>query len=101
VPAAKVPLIKYEDAKTSMDVDLNVNNILGVYNSDLIYTYCMIDQRFHILGIFLKNWAKGVNIIGGANGLLSSYALTLMLIAFLQSRKPQILPCLQEYKLDS
>jgi len=60
VPAAKVPLIRYEDAKTAMDIDLNVNNILGVYNSDLIYTYCKIDQRFHILGIFLKNWAKGV-----------------------------------------
>jgi DNA polymerase sigma len=49
--------------------------------------------------IFLKHWAKEVDIIGAAYGYLSSYALTLMLIAFLQSRSPPVLPCLQEKKL--
>jgi len=37
-----------------------------------------------------------VGIIGAANGLLSSYALMLMLIAFLQHTSPPVLPCLQE-----
>lgn len=65
-----------------------------MYNSDLIYTYCQIDQRFHILAIFLKHWAKRVKIIGASNGYLSSYSLTLMIIAFSQSRQPPVLPCL-------
>jgi len=42
--------------------------------------------------MFLKYWAKKADIVGAAYGFLSSYALTLMLIAFLQSRK--VLPCL-------
>jgi len=33
--------------------------------------------------VFLKWWAKEVGIIGAAFGYLSSYALTLMIIAFL------------------
>ena len=83
VPAVKVPILRYKDLVTGIDVDISVNNILAIYNSDLIYTYCQIDQRFHILAIFLKNWAKKVKIIGAPNGYLSSYALTLMVIAFL------------------
>ena len=99
MPAIKVPLLKYQDSLTGIDVDLSVNNVLAQYNSDLIYTYCQIDQRFHILATFLKHWAKRVKIIGASNGYLSSYALTLMIIAFLQNRSPPVLPCLQERKL--
>lgn len=49
--------------------------------------------------MFLKHWAKQVDIIGAAYGYLSSYALTLMVIAFLQSTSPPVLPCLQEKKI--
>ena len=48
------------------------------------------------MNVFLKWWAKSVGIIGAAYGYLSSYALTLMIIAFLQNRDPPVLPCLQE-----
>lgn len=51
------------------------------------------------MSLFLKYWSKQVGIIGAAFGFLSSYALTLMLIAFLQSTSPPVLPCLQEKKL--
>jgi DNA polymerase sigma len=43
---------------------------------------------------YLKNWAKTVGIIGAPNGYLSSYALIMMIIAFLQSKQPPVLPCL-------
>lgn len=86
VPAIKVPIIRYEDLHSGIDVDISVNNILAMYNTDLIYVYCQIDHRFHILATFLKHWAKQVKIIGAPNGYLSSYALTLMVIAFLQNR---------------
>ena len=35
------------------------------------------------MNIFLKWWAKSVGIIGAAYGYFSSYALTLMVVAFL------------------
>ena len=40
VPAAKVPILRYKDLHTSVDVDVSVNNILAMYNSELIYAYC-------------------------------------------------------------
>lgn len=94
MPAVKVPLLKYKDSQTGIDVDFSVNNLLASYNSDLIYTYGQVDQRFHIVAAFLKHWAKSVRIIGASNGYLSSYALTLMIISFMQSRTPPVLPCL-------
>ena len=94
VPAQKVPIFKFKERETGIEVDFNVNNILGNYNTELIYTYCKIDMRFHIMSIFLKVWAKEVGIIGASQGLFSSYGLNLMLIAFLQHTKPPVLPCL-------
>jgi DNA polymerase sigma len=66
-----------------MDVDVTVNNILSVYNSQLIKTYCQVDERFHKLAIYLKYWAKKNKIIGANRGYLSSYAWTLLIIGFL------------------
>ena len=40
MPAVKVPILRYEDLRTGLDVDISVNNILAIYNSDLIYVYC-------------------------------------------------------------
>ena len=60
-----------------------MNNVLGIHNSELIYKYSQVDQRFHIMGLVLKDWAKQVGIIGASNGYLSSYAFILMIIAFL------------------
>jgi DNA polymerase sigma len=48
------------------------------------------------MNVFLKWWAKSVGIIGAPFGFLSSYAFTLMIIAFLQNTQPPVLPCLQE-----
>jgi DNA polymerase sigma len=83
VPASRVPILKFIEDISGIQVDFNVNNLLGIKNSNLIFTYTQIDQRFHIMNVFLKWWAKSVGIIGAAFGYLSSYALTLMIIAFL------------------
>ena len=39
VPASRVPILKYLDDEFGYQVDFNVNNLLGIKNSDLIYTY--------------------------------------------------------------
>ena len=98
---ARVPVIKYIDSKTKIEVNLVANQFLGIVNSALINSYVQCDERFHILAIFLKYWAKQrkVNIIGGDKGFLSSYALNLMLIAYLQNLNPPVLPNLQTFKL--
>jgi DNA polymerase sigma len=47
------------------------------------------------MALYLKTWAKEVHINGASRGFLSSYALILMIIAFLQQTQPPVLPCLQ------
>lgn len=40
VPATRIPILKFTEKETGLEVDFNVNNILAVHNSDLIYSYC-------------------------------------------------------------
>jgi DNA polymerase sigma len=95
---SKVPLIKYTDSVTKEEVDLCVNGTLGVVNSQLIRTYLNIDVRYHKMAYFLKFWTKHWKLVGADNGYISSYALQLMIIAFLQGglEKP-VLPNLQQF----
>jgi DNA polymerase sigma len=43
----------------------------------------------------IRSWAKAIGISGGDNGQLTSYALTLMVIHFLQTIEPPVIPSLQ------
>ena len=43
VPASRIPILKFVEKETGIEVDFNVNNILAMHNSELLYTYCQID----------------------------------------------------------
>ena len=90
-------LLKVLDKETQFVIDITVHTMLPILNSKLVKTYAKCDQRFHIMGIYLKHWAKINKIHGAADNFLSSYALLLMLIHFLQKVvEPRILPNLQK-----
>ena len=92
-------LLSLTDIETNINIDITVHNLLPIYNSKMIRLYSLYDQRFHILGLFLKHWVKINNIKGAPNGFLSSYAILLLIIHFLQSVvEPKVLPVLQEIK---
>ena len=85
------------DIETNINIDITVHNLLPIKNTKMIRLYSLYDQRFHILGIFIKHWVKINNIKGAPNKFLSSYALLLLIIHFLQDVvEPKILPMLQE-----
>ena len=85
------------DLETNINIDITVHNLLPIKNTKMIRLYSLFDQRFHILGIFIKHWVKINNIKGAPNKFLSSYALLLLMIHFLQDIvEPKILPMLQE-----
>ena len=87
--------------KMSINVDITVHNMLPIFNSYLIRLYGLFDQRFHIMGIYLKYWAKNNKIHGAQDGFLSSYALLIMIIHFLQKVvEPKILPNLQKIPIN-
>lgn len=93
---AKVPILKFRDTLTGVDCDLNVNNVVGIYNTHLLAMYTRIDWRVRPLGMFVKYWAQRMDIHDGSRGRLSTYPLLLMLIHYLQAAcSPPVLPNLQ------
>ncbi|KAF9137477.1 hypothetical protein BGX30_010190 [Mortierella sp. GBA39] len=94
---ARVPIVSFYDPEHDVSCDINIDEPMGVINSKLINTYRKIDDRFRTLWFAIKHLAKRHDILSGSTGYLSSYALTMMLIVFLQDvTRPAILPRLQQ-----
>ncbi|KAI7827663.1 hypothetical protein BC939DRAFT_394810 [Gamsiella multidivaricata] len=96
IPKAFVPIVTFYDPSSGTHCDISINQPLGVHNSRLIKTYSDIDDRFKTLAVAVRQLAKNKGILDGKQGFLSSYALVLMVITFLQDvTEPPILPALQ------
>ena len=94
--AAKIPIVMFEDLKYRFEVDISINNHSGIRNTFLLRTYSRLDARVRPLVIVAKEWAKSNYVCNSKSGLLSSYALNLMVLFFLQHAiTPQVLPSLQ------
>ena len=39
MPASRVPILKFSEEESGIQVDFNVNNLLGITNSNLIFPY--------------------------------------------------------------
>lgn len=93
---ARVPVIKMHDRKSKLQVDVCVNNTLAVRNTELLKAYVDLDERFRYVCVLVKLWAKRRDLNDAYHGTLSSYAYTLLVIHYLQSLLPPVLPCLQQ-----
>ena len=81
--------------KLNINISIVINNKIPIYHSILLRLYALYDQRFHIMGIYLKYWAR-INGLYGSN-FLHSYDLLFMIIHFLQKVvEPKVLPNLQK-----
>ncbi|KAG0058372.1 Zinc finger, CCHC domain-containing protein [Linnemannia elongata] len=99
IATARVPIISF--VEHNIRCDMSINQPMGVLNSQLIHAYQRIDSRFLGLWFGLRLLAEKHGILGGNRGYLSSYALTMMLIVFLQDvTTPPILPRLQQQGAD-
>lgn len=90
--------IKWWNAKRvasgNQDIDITFNNLLPLYNSRLLKSYSLLDDRVAKLGRLVKFWSKSRAVNEALEGTLSSYSHCLLLIHFLQ--RSGILPILQE-----
>ncbi|XP_014218214.1 poly(A) RNA polymerase gld-2 homolog A-like [Copidosoma floridanum] len=97
ISAALVPIIKFDDTQFGISVDINCSNTTNIRNTHLLYTYSRVDWRVRPLAVVVKLWAKHHRL---RESYLTSYALMLMLINFLQTVQPPVLPCLQNLLKD-
>jgi len=95
LPRARVPIVKFKHDPSGISCDLGVNNRLAVVNSRLLATYLAADPRARPLVLLVKHWAKCRKINDPYRGTLSSYAYVLLVVHFLQTQRPAVLPCLQ------
>ena len=65
-------------------------------NTVLLRQYGKVDKRVPELVFAIKLMVKISKISGAFQGFLSSYALVLMVIHFLQQTTPPVVPCLQQ-----
>ncbi|CAJ1401037.1 unnamed protein product [Effrenium voratum] len=91
VMTAKVPILKLK--VEGVDCDLSCNNLLPVFNTQLLRRYSELEPRVVELAGELKNWARKQGLHGAFNGHLSSYSFVLLAIFYMQQRGA--LPCLQ------
>lgn len=92
---ARVPVIKMYDSISKLQVDVCMNNNLAVLNTQLLRAYVDLDERFRYVCILVKYWAKRRDLNDTYHGTLSSYGYTLLVIHYLQTLDPPVLPCLQ------
>ncbi|KAK9478663.1 hypothetical protein V1514DRAFT_319928 [Lipomyces japonicus] len=93
VPGAKVPIVKIWDPEFEIACDMNVNNTLALENTRMIKTYVQLDPRVRPLAMIIKHWTKQRVLNDAAGGgTLSSYSWICLIINFLQTRNPPVLP---------
>ncbi|KAK2874972.1 hypothetical protein FQN49_001889 [Arthroderma sp. PD_2] len=97
VSHAKVPIVKIWDPELQVACDMNVNNTLALENTRMIKTYVELDDRIRPLAMLIKHWTKRRILNDAAlGGTLSSYTWICLIINFLQTRVPPIVPSLQK-----
>merc|ERR1719209_1578173 len=89
---ARVPIVKFTHRATGVQCDISFKNRLSVVNTAWIRLCVDADPRVRALLVLLRYFAKLYGLAGGGGGgKLSSYALTLLGITFLQLTKPPLL----------
>ncbi|KAL4222247.1 Speckle targeted PIP5K1A-regulated poly(A) polymerase [Mactra antiquata] len=98
VPASRCPIVRFRYNDTDFKCDLSVNNKLALQNTKLLYLYSVLNSRVRLLVYAIRYWAKVKQIAGNqkASTKLSNYALSLMVLNYLQTIDPPVLPTIEK-----
>ncbi|XP_033170789.1 terminal uridylyltransferase Tailor-like [Drosophila mauritiana] len=79
---ASVPIIRCKHQLTGLNIDFNMSNPNGIFNSRFVGELMLRNERIRELSLFLKIWAKKLKLI--CNGGMTSYCLISLIIVNLQ-----------------
>jgi hypothetical protein len=77
---AKVPIVKFTDPRSGLNVDISINNTLALHNTKLLANYSKLDKRVKELAMCVKYWALHRDISDAPNGTFSSYAWSILVV---------------------
>ena len=90
IPAARVPIVKFIHLKSGLSIDLSFKNKMAVMNTEFIRCCVNADSRVRIVMVSVRYWASVYGLSGGGHGgrtwKITNYALTLLIIFYLQVR---------------
>ncbi|EGG19861.1 Regulator of nonsense transcripts [Cavenderia fasciculata] len=93
---SRVPILKFTDTLHNISYDMCFNNRLAIGNSLLIQSYANMDPRAKQLMLLVKYWSSQKDINDASVGTLSSYSWLNMVVFYLQTIQPPVLPSLQQ-----
>lgn len=84
IPSARVPLLKYVDVASGLDVDISLGIMDGVLSANLMKKQSESYPAFRPLTLFLKAFMQARGLADVFKGGVSSYILQCMLLFHLQ-----------------
>ncbi|XP_022081933.1 speckle targeted PIP5K1A-regulated poly(A) polymerase-like isoform X2 [Acanthaster planci] len=98
IPSARLPVVKLTHKESGVQCDISINNRLALQNTKLLQFYSQLGPQVRPLVFTIRHWAKLRQLAGnvGAGPRLTNYALTLMVLFFLQAKDEPVIPSVAE-----